>query len=386
MAYEFHLRHYDRSGILKRAMLTPLSARYTESVSGDEPLVFALNADDPAILDMEEFDIFEARLRNKELGITDSGDFTRAFVGILRDWDMETDEDGVTAFTFYAPNERSILSWRSVLWYAGVANRSEFAGTPAETIMKTLVRYNCTADASIANGRQREGDLAAGMGIDLMVAADGGNGGMLSVSPMGANLLEALQKLGGQAGGDFSLIWQNGNDWEFDFHAGQLGADKSAGSDRVLFSLKNDTMRNPRLRRRGAQATTAIAAGKGEGLSRSVSAVDGPDYAAGADLETFVDARNESTAAGREFRGQARLSDLKASEELTFDVLQTGNQFYSPIAVTGRKTYRAGDLVLAVYGAEQVRKVEQVVVNWKVSPSSDPFQVAITTREVSDAS
>jgi len=380
--YEFHLRWYDRSGVLKNAFVDPLWARFTESVSGDESLVWALHEDHPAIADAAEFDILEVRLRNIDLGIEDSGDFVRAFVGILRDWDLETDEDGLTYYIFYAPHERHILSWRSILWYAGVANRSEFSGVPAETIVKTLVQYNCTADASIANGRQREGDLAPGMGIDLTIAADGGNGNILSGSMMGANLLSVLQKINDQAGGDFSFEWQNLNDWEFDFHPGQLGDDKSIGADRVLFSLKNNTMRNPRLRRRGAQATTAIAAGQGEGTERQISIVDGPDYIAGNDLETFVDARNESEAAGREFRGLARLEELRMSEELSFDVLQTSNQFYSPIAVTGRKTYRAGDLVLAVYGTEQVRKIEQVIVNWKVPQKDDAFQVAIVTREV----
>jgi hypothetical protein len=383
MSYEFHLRHYDRAGILKHAFLEPLWARYTESVSGDEPLVFALNADNPVVADMEEFDIVEGWLRNTDLGIESSGNFVRAFVGIIRHWDLETDDDGLSFYTFYAPHERHILSWRSVLWYAGIANRSEFNVAPAETIMKTLVQYNCTADATVANGRQRDGDLATGMGIDLIVAADVGGGESLSASVMGLNLLSVLQKLSDQAGGDFSLDWQGSNDWLFNFHPGQLGVDKSTGADRVLFSLKNDTMRNPRLRRRGAQATTAIAGGQGEGVDRQISAVNGPDYAAGYDLETFVDARNEPTATGREFRGLARLADLRLSQELTFDVLQTSNQFYSPIAVAGRKTYRAGDLVLAVYGVEETRKVEQVIVNWKTSQKDDPWQVAIMTREVS---
>ena len=380
--YEFHLRWYDRTGVLKHGFVVPLWARYTESVTGEEPLVFALHEDHAAITDAEEFDILEVRLRNTDLGIESGGDFVRAFVGILRDWDLETDEDGLTYYTFYAPNEKHILSWRSVLWYAGVANRSEFNGATAAMIMTALVQYNCTADASVANGRQREGDLAVGMGIDVTIDADGGDGEVLSGSMMGANLLAVLQKINDQAGGDFSFEWQGGADWVFDFHPGQLGEDKSTGADRVLFSLLTNTMRNPRLQRRGAQATTAIAAGQSEGTDRQISAVDGPDYAVGYDLETFVDASNEPEAAGRVFRGLARLEELRVHEELSFDVLQTSNQFYSPVAVTGRKTYRAGDLVLATYGTEQVRKVEKVIVNWKVPQKDDPFQVAIVTREV----
>jgi hypothetical protein len=383
--YELHLRWYDRTGVLKHGFIDPLWARYTESVTGDEPLVFALHEDHAALADAEEFDILEVRLRNTELGIESGGDFVRTFVGIFRDWDLETDDDGLTYYTFYAPEERHILSWRSVLWYAGVTNRSEFSGVPAETIMKTLVQYNCTADASVVNGRQREGDLEPDMNVDITIIADTGAGEILSASMMGANLLAAFQKINDQAGGDFSLEWQGLNDWEFDFHPGQLGEDKSTGPDRVLFSLKNNTMRNPRLQRRGARATTAIAAGQGKGAYRQISAVDGPDYAAGYDLETFVDARNEPEAAGREFRGLARLEEQHVHEELSFDVLQTSNQFYSPVVVAGRKTYRAGDLVLATYGTEQVRKIEQVIVNWKAPQKEDPFQVSVVTREVSDA-
>jgi hypothetical protein len=380
--YELHLRWYDRTGVLKHGFIDPLWARYTESVTGDEPLVFALHEDHAALADAEEFDILEVRLRNTELGIESGGDFVRTFVGIFRDWDLETDDDGLTYYTFYAPEERHILSWRSVLWYAGVTNRSEFSGVPAETIMKTLVQYNCTADASVVNGRQREGDLEPDMNVDITIIADTGAGEILSASMMGANLLAAFQKINDQAGGDFSLEWQGLNDWEFDFHPGQLGEDKSTGPDRVLFSLKNNTMRNPRLQRRGARATTAIAAGQGKGAYRQISAVDGPDYAAGYDLETFVDARNEPEAAGREFRGLARLEEQHVHEELSFDVLQTSNQFYSPVVVAGRKTYRAGDLVLATYGTEQVRKIEKVIVNWKVPQKDDPFQISIVTREV----
>jgi hypothetical protein len=174
--YELHLRWYDRTGVLKHGFIDPLWARYTESVTGDEPLVFALHEDHAALADAEEFDILEVRLRNTELGIESGGDFVRTFVGIFRDWDLETDDDGLTYYTFYAPEERHILSWRSVLWYAGVTNRSEFSGVPAETIMKTLVQYNCTADASVVNGRQREGDLEPDMNVDITIIADTGAG------------------------------------------------------------------------------------------------------------------------------------------------------------------------------------------------------------------
>lgn len=381
MPYELYLRHYDRSGVLKNARIEPLWARYTDSVSGQEPLVFALNLDHAAVETVAEFDIIEVLFRNRELGIID---FSRSFVGIVRNWDIQTDEDGLTFVTFTAPNEKHILSWRHVLWYAGTTNRSRFANVPAETLMKTLIQYNCTGDASVANGRLRDGSLLTGMGIDVVIAADQARGNSLSKAFMGGNVLTILQQLTSQAGGDFSLNWQGGGEWLFDFHEGQLGEDKSSGSDRVLFSISqaSRSMASPRLRRIGAGATVAIAGGQGEGDQREVSEVFGDDWSADYDIETFADARSEDSEQSRITSGRQKLNDMRKQENLSFDVLQTSNQFYSPVPVAGRKTYRAGDLVTAVYGGEHVRKIESITAEWRVPQSEDLFRVSVMTREV----
>lgn len=385
MSYELHLRHYSRDGVtVKNAVLQPLWARFTESVYGDEPLVFGMDLNHPQIGTIEEFDIFEVMLRNIELGITD---FVQAFVAIQRHQSIDMDDDGTIIVTFTAPNEKHALSWRSILWYAGVNDRSAFAVVKAETIMKTIVKYNATSFATVANGRQREGNLATAMGVVITIAADLARGNNLSIAFMGANLLTTLQKITEQGGGDFSFRWQGGTAWTFEFYPGQLGSDKSTGVDRVVFSTApgNNTMANPRLIYTGAGATAAVAAGKDSGTARAIDVVLGPDYAADYDIEEFVDARNEDTSAGRIFRGGVRLEETRPREELQFDVLQTANQFYSPVAVAGRKTYRAGDLVLATYVDERVRKIDRVEVNWEPPERGDAFTVSVVTREVPGA-
>jgi hypothetical protein len=379
--YELHLRHYDRAGVLQRTVLEPLWARYTDQVNDQLPLVFTLNADDPEV--MAELDIFEVMIRNKILGIQDvDGGFVRAYVGILRDWDIATDDDGITTMEYRCPGENHILSWRSVLYPANTNNRSSFSGVAAETLYKTLVQYNLTSDASIANGRQRDGDLLAGMGYDISNAADGGLGNEISAAFMSGNVLAVMQKLAERGGGDFALRWQGGDAWEFDFYLGQLGQDKSSGAERVLFSLATDTMSKPRLQRRGARATAAVAGGQGEDDLRMIEVVSGPDYAADYDFEMFVDARNEKTAPGIAFQGQQKLEGTRIAESLSFGVLQTSRQFYSPVPVTGRKTYKAGDLVLVDYGGESMRKIESITVNWKAPGAGDAFTVDVETREV----
>ena len=141
-------------------------------------------------------------------------------------------------------------------------------------------------------------------------------------------------------------------------------------------------MTRPRLRRFGAGATVAIAGGQGEGDQRDVSEVFGDNWAADYDIETFADARSEDNEQSRILSGRQKLNDMRMMENLSFDVLQTSNQFYSPVPVAGRKTYRAGDLVMAVYGGEHVRKIESITVEWKVPQSEDMFQVSVATREV----
>lgn len=384
MSYELFLKLYDRAGDTKRGAIFPLWARFADSVNADDPLVFRLNADSDPAQAVEELDIVEAFIRNREIGLISSdGGFVSAFVGIIRDFDISTDESSITYIDFIAPAENHILSWRSVLFYAGADDRSTFESGAAETIMKTVIEYNFTASAIPANGRHRNGDLLPGMGLNISIGADMEAGNLLSASFMGSNVLTALQKLAENGGGDFQLSWLGGNDWEFEFYPGQLGNDKSSGPDRVLFSLQNNTMRNPRLIKTGARASSGVAAGEGQGDLREITEVFGPDYSPDYDFETFVDARQEKTEAGREYRGALKLDEQKAKEELSFTVLQTSNQFYSPIDITGKKTYKAGDLILANYrGVDQVRKIERIQVYWNDPSSEDSFIVDVTTREV----
>jgi len=383
MAYELHLKLYDRYGVQKRGFIAPVWARYTDSVDTDDPLIFYLHEEADAVESIEEFDIVEVMIRNRDLLLMDSGGgFVRALVAIVRDFIYTTDDNGETFIEYRAPSANHILSWRSVLWYAGVDNRSSFSGVAAETLMKLLVTYNFTANATTGNGRQRNGDLLPGMGLDISVVADSAGGNVLSGSFTGKNILVALQKLTEQAGGDFALSWDGGIDWSFDFYPGQLGDDKSFGADRVLFSLKNNTMKNPRLIKTGAKSSVALAAGAGPGEERQVSEVLGPDYGLDYDIEIFVDARQEKESDGRAYRGRLKLEDLRAKQNLSFTVLQTSNQFYSPVPITGRKTYKAGDIVLAVYQSEAIRKIEKIQVYWNDPQNEDAFVVDVITREV----
>lgn len=388
MTYECFIRQYDRTGTIRHAVVQPVWARWTNSLYNDEPCVWALEEGNAQADDFAEFDIIEVYLRNKELGIQSAdGGFVVDFTGILRTNERQTDADGITWRVFHAPEQKHILSWRHVLWPSGIDNRSTFDSVAAETIMKTLVDYNCTslaAASSSPNSRWRDGDLVPGMGVTVNVLADAAQGNTLTKSMMGGNLLNILGQIASIGGGDFSVSWQGIGTatFDFDFHLGQLGEDKSTGTDRVVFSIENNVLLTPRLVNRAARATACVSAGRGTGNSRLFEEVTGSDYAANNDLEMFVDARNEVDANGLINEGDEKLWLARQYGELTFDVLQTADTFYSPVDVTGRKTYATGDKVLVSYGGDFTRKIFRTSKQWTAPASEAALQIAIDVQDV----
>lgn len=382
MSHEFYLKLKSRTGTTKRAVIgNYLSLIYENGVNRAGALDFSVPVDSGIPDIVEALDQVEVWRRDKGVGMPWHLDWS----GLFMDSDEETDDDGLELFRAYCIGDNGILSFRHVSWPAGVDNRSTFAGVVAETALKTLVQYNCTASASVANGRLREGDLAAGMGLTITIEADSGGGDPISKSFSNGNLLTILSEtIAPLAGGDFSLEKVGDATWEFRWHPGQLGEDKSSGANQIEFSPERNNMIRPRKRTRRTDArSVAIVGGQGEGTQRAYSIVLGHDYAATYDREMFVDARNEVTAEGRVFSGQTALEARETVEELEFEIVQTESIFYCRVPVPRRKTYREGDLVLAKYkGVSQVRKVTSVTVEVKKGGGGLPFQVYTETEIV----
>lgn len=385
MADEFYLRHTDRHGVVKRAAITDyLWLQYRNAVNEAGRLNFGLNVGTYDVSTFVPFDQVEVWRRDTARGIPWHVDF----YGLFRGDDDVTDEDGVATFTGKCPGQMAILGYRHVAYAAGVANRSTFSAVAAETIMKTLVAYNCTALAvatSDPTTRHRNGDLGPGMGMTITIETDQGRGNLLSRSFANGNLLKILSEtLAPGAGGDFALEKTGPAEWMFRFYPGQLGTDKSAGADKVEFSQLRGNLLQPRLTHdRLNEATVAIVGGQDTGTNRVYVVVEGDGYAANNDIEMWVNASNESTTAALSSRGGAKLEEKQATVALTFDVIQTSQVFYSRVPVTGKKTYREGDLVAVVHRDEvAVRKVTAVEVGVNVPQESGPVVVKVETEDV----
>ena len=383
--WELHIRTYSRDGVLKNAWINPIVSRHTNSLGMDEPLVFTLAAQTYAdYVDIVEYDIAEVMVRNKFLGIqTASGGFVRDFVGIVRgDVEVEATGDGTIWYTWHCPEAKHVLSWRSVAWFSGVANRSEFTTQPAETVAKTLVQYNATGDASTGNGRLRDGDLAAGMTAPITIEADGGLGNSISLTFFGGNLLSSLDNACAIGGDYYRIEWQGGSlggAHGYNMTWGR-GSDKRSGADAVVLSLENRTLLDPRRMSSAARATVAVSMGQGEATDREFSIVNGEQFAVDNDIERFVDARSYSTAAGRIGKGLSELDELKQESDLRFNVLTTSDVFYSPVPVTGRKAYTVGDRILVNFGGVSARRIIRATVQWADRGESDPFSINILTE------
>lgn len=379
MAYEFYIRHLGRNFTVKQAVIYDfLWLSYRKVVNAAGTMQFAINADDVTFTLLEAYDIFEVYWRNSTLGV----DWHKDFEGIYRTFNVSQDDDGINTLVVTVYGALSILGYRQVAYPAGVDNFSSFASVPAETIAKRLVSYNCTALATVANGRLRNGDLSPNMGFAINVIADAGGGNVISKTFHKRSVIGAVSEvIAPVAGGDFSLV-MNGTQWDFDFHVGQLGADKTSGANMVEFSEDKANIKNPILTIDGSrEATVAISAGQGRGTDRNYQVVTGVDYALDNDIEISVDARNEASTNGVIESANVSLEEVKTVIDFDFQVIQTKAVFYSSVSVSGRKTYTLGDLVVARYmGITQTRKVTAVNVGVRVPSNEDMVEISIETQ------
>ncbi|NLD43023.1 MAG: hypothetical protein GX657_05955, partial [Chloroflexi bacterium] len=316
------------------------SLTYHRAVNAPGLLVFELSADAQAAGLLEHRGIVEVWRRDADAGI----DWHRDYTGLIlrRRWQYQH----TNRVTVYAPGILWLLGTRHVLYPAATSNRSMFLSSRAETIAKTLVEHNAGSAATLAGGRLREGAIA-GLGVE----PDQGRGNRLDWYCAYANVLETLQGLAAVGGGDFDLVQVgDGAAYEFRWHEGQLGADRSA---KVVFGLDYGNMGRPVLDDNRIDERNVVAAlGQGEGADREVVLRTAGD----ADVEGTTDARNEATTAALEALADRRLVEWRGVQAFNFEALQTPASLYG-------LHYHLGDLVTARYGdISLVRKVVGVTI------------------------
>lgn len=341
MTTQYQLRLYNSSGQIQHVVTDMLSLAYTREVNAPGLLQFELAPEHAAVASLGLDSQVEVWRTNPAAGIGWSTDFA----GLWRGAQVVADSDGRRRYRAFCPGQMELLARSIVAYAAETANRSTFTNKPAETIAKTLVKYNATSFGHVSDGRKRNVTLAG-----IVLEGDAGRGNVLDIGCAWRKLLDVLQEIAKNGDGDFDLVKSSATQWEFKWYPGQLGADRSGS---VTFALHNGNVANPVLRRDyTAERTVAIVGGQGQESERSIVVRQGANYdAAHNATEMFVDARQLETVAALQAAGDAALWDVQTRDEMAFEVLQMPQTLYG-------RDYVLGDLVTGV--VENVAAVKQV--------------------------
>lgn len=366
MAAEYRLVVRNTSGTKVADVVNFLWLAYAKQVGKAGLLRFGLPSNHALIGVLADNYQVEAWRRNPALGV----DWYNDFGGLYKDNAQEDKE--LPTYMAACPGQLEILNWRMVAWPAETANRSKFTNAPAETISKTLVNYNLTANATIANGRVDDGTTS---GMTVTVQADGGGGNSLDWACCGDNLLDTLYKLSLVGGGDYDLVKTGVTTWDFRWYAGQRGVDRTAT---VIFATERGNMVEPSYALQVMQEkTVAIVGGQGQGSGRRWLYRHSANYAATHKTEALVDGRSLSTDAALQAAGDAALKKTQMYAKYGFKVKQAPSCAYGKHYCVGGVL---GDLVTArFYGISATQKIDGVTVAF--DPSQDEV-IDVSMRNV----
>lgn len=347
MTVAYQLRVYDRAGVIQSVITDFLHLAYTKEVNAAGMCEFSLPPEHRAIGMLQIDSTVEVWRANPERGIA----WQQDFLGLFRYEERTADSDGQRRYLARCPGILHLLA-RPIIAYRSETNtRSTFTNIKAETIAKTLVRYNATADGTTGDGRIRQAET---LGVTL--EPDAARGNALDFACAWQNLLSSLQKNASVGGGDFDLVNTAApTQYEFRWYAGQRGANRSAA---VVFSLKHGNMANPTLTRDWLdERTIVMVGGRGADADRTVISRTGPMYTAGyRATELFVSAPQYTTVAGLQAVGDTLLHERRTRDMLTFDVLQAPQSLYG-------RDYFLGDLVTGVFeDVTAIKKIQQISI------------------------
>jgi len=286
------------------------------------------------------------------------------FTGIYRDKQTATDSDGNIYYVLFFPSMMEILSRYIIAYPAGVIDKTTWE-QPEETavIANDIVRWNCTEEATVANGRLRTATRIRTLHDAGAIA------GTPSVNYTASqrNVLEMLQEFAPICGFDFDVIERadvgHAGEYEVRQYLGQLGTDRSTSIlfDMALDNIESANLNGDRLR----EKTKAIVGGPGVGADRLYEIRTGDNSSATNEYEVFVDASGELTTASMDSVGDAKLGELKARAQVSASVISSQRYLY-------RREYDLGDLVTVTLGdVSVVRKINAVDVRFSQSQQSD---------------
>lgn len=338
---------------------------YTKIVNDIGLLTFDLDAGHDAIDDLEQDGQIEVWRSDADNDVDWYVDFEALFV----DEERRASDDGNSIYRAICPGQLDFLAREPVAWPANTANRSLFAGVKASKVMIDLVTYNAvTASATTANGRIVNTGIA-----NITCEADDNDGNTITFACAEQPLLEALQDVARIGNRDFYLVRTGAQAWQFRTD-NYLGDNRSSS---VTFALNFGNMSNPVLRRnRLGEKTRVIVGGQGVDDDRTFVVRTGTNYNATYNSKTvFYPATQYTTTDGLNAAGDVRLEELRAKDDLSWDIIQTPGSLYGV-------HYFHGDLVTGYFqGVTATKQITKVTVSF--APGSDRAEnIAVETESI----
>ena len=306
MSTEYQLRIYSRAGTLTAVVVDFLRLAYRHQRNAPGILEFEISPTHPAVALLELDGLVECWRRTADL------DWYVEFAGFYRWQQQGLDENGRAWLLVRCPGLLHLVGRALVAYRRGLPGLSAFVAQPAETIIKALVSYNCTALGSIGGGRLRDVTLDT-----IQLEADAGRGNALDFECSLQNVLASCQQVAAIGGGDFVMSVVAAATYEFAWRAASTSA--------VVFAPNMGNMTQPVLTRNWIDTRTVAIAG---GPANTYAVVEGAEYvAAYQDAEMYVYGAGYTTTAGLEAAAETALEGQKATE-LEFAIIQAPQALY----------------------------------------------------------
>lgn len=337
MAPMYTVSLHNTSGVLQAISQDYLDLAISRTINAPDIAVLIYNSNSNNAQYLVQGAIITITRQDTDAGISAATEFS----GIIRRVTRTVNDK--TTFEVTCIGMVGLLATRIVAWRAGIANRSRFTASPAETILKNLFNYNIGSLATTAQGR-----LLAGNITGMTTSASAGTGTALTVSVAYQNLLSVMQKIADDGGGDFDLLYTAPATYTFTWYLGQRGTNRTAS---VRLSVPLGTIGELVVDdNRIEDFTSVIVGGEGEDRARRIATRPAVLPTGLSSREYFVDARNlkKATAARLQQQGTIVLN-RQARKRVTYTATLLQNA-----ALRYGRDYFVGDLVTILDGTTSV--------------------------------
>lgn len=282
MAPVYTMTIYNASGVIQTIATDYMQLSISRQVNSIDGLTFSMASTSPNAQYLLYGYIVSVTRQDSAQGITASVEFAGMIRKITRIVSTQT------IYQITAVSMMALLSDRIVAYRANVTNQSVFSAVVAETVLKTLFNYNCTALAVTGTTSQR---IINGNTAGMTTAATASGGTAVSIACSMQNLLETMQKVAIGNGGDFDMVWTAPATYTFTWYLGQRGTNRSST---IILSVATGTIAELQVTTDRVQDfTNVVLGGSGESLARNMYSRPAALNTGLSNRETFMDARNQ---------------------------------------------------------------------------------------------